>query len=102
MAAGPTRTPEPSEPARPPLDPALDPEIAELASRVAPSRSAMHSIALLGLGWAIALSLVLGLLGGLWLDGQLGTSPWLTIGGIALGLLGAYGSGRELVRKSRR
>lgn len=84
----------------PPLDPALDPEIAKLARRLAPRR-AVSNLSLLGLGWAVALSLVFGLLAGIWLDARLGTSPFLTLAGCALGLAGAWMSGRELIRQSR-
>lgn len=92
-----TATPTPPEP----VDPALDPEIAAMARKVAP-RAVLAPLRLMGLGWAVVLTLVLGVLGGLWLDGQLGSSPLLTIIGLALGLVGAYLSARKLVRESRR
>ena len=41
------------------------------------------------LGFEIAFSVVGGLLGGLWLDGRLGTSPLLLIAGCVLGMGGA-------------
>lgn len=41
------------------------------------------------LGLEVALSVAVGLLGGNWLDGKLGTSPWLTIIGLAYGLAAA-------------
>lgn len=37
-------------------------------------------------GLELALSIALGLLGGRWLDGKLGTEPWLQWIGFALGL----------------
>jgi F0F1-type ATP synthase assembly protein I len=58
-------------------------------------------VSLLGLGWAIALSLVGGVLIGLWLDGRFGTSPILTIVGLIIGLAGAFLAGRQLVEQSR-
>lgn len=36
---------------------------------------------LLGLGWQITIILLLFILGGLWLDSYLKTSPWFTLGG---------------------
>jgi hypothetical protein len=49
---------------------------------------------LMGIGWFIAISIVLGLGGGLWLDGILGSSPAFTLVGLAVGLVialvGAY------------
>ena len=45
-----------------------------------------------GLGWYVALCIVGGTLGGLWLDGRLGTTPLLTVIGLLLGVaLGFYG-----------
>jgi len=45
----------------------------------------------LGLGTMFAVSIGLGILAGWWVDGKLGTSPWLTLGGALLGMaLGFY------------
>ena len=47
---------------------------------------------LLGLGSYVAVCIVLGTLGGRWLDGRLETSPLLTVIGLLLGLaLAIYG-----------
>ena len=40
----------------------------------------------LGLGWILAISVGLGTAGGYYADRWLDTEPWLTIGGIALGM----------------
>ena len=46
----------------------------------------------LGVGWYIAIAIVLGLLGGLWLDGKFDTKPLFTIIGLIIGILAAaYG-----------
>ena len=46
----------------------------------------------LGVGWYIAIAIVLGLLGGLWLDGKCNTKPLFTIIGLIIGILAAvYG-----------
>ena len=84
-----------------PIDPALDPEIARAAARVAPPRGAYQSLGLLGLGWAVVICLIAGFLGGVWLDGRFGTSPLLTGVGTVLGLLLAYLVFREMLRQSR-
>jgi hypothetical protein len=84
-----------------PVDSALDPEIARLARRVSPSRSALAPLRVLGLGWAVVLMLVIGVVGGRWLDTLFATAPLLTIVGTLLGLLGAYATARSLVRQSR-
>jgi hypothetical protein len=91
----------PEEPT-PPVDPAIDPEVARLTRRIAPRRSSLQPLRVLGLGWAIVLSLVFGLLGGLWLDGRFGTSPILTLIGLGLGLLLAAQTARQLIDETRR
>jgi ATP synthase protein I len=50
------------------------------------------------LGLEIALSIVVGLFGGTWLDKKLGTTPWLTIIGLAYGLAAA---GRAVYRANK-
>ena len=45
-----------------------------------------------GVGWYMATAIVLGTLGGWWLDRQAGTAPLLLLLGLALGLtVGFYG-----------
>jgi ATP synthase protein I len=44
----------------------------------------------IGVGWFIAISILLGVWGGLWLDGKLGTSPIMVIVGLILGLIVAF------------
>jgi hypothetical protein len=53
---------------------------------------------LLGIGFYVALSIVLPLLGGRWLDGELDTRPAFTLAGLILGLVVAlYGAYRQLM-----
>jgi ATP synthase protein I len=40
----------------------------------------------MGLGWVLAVSLLVGTFGGVFLDRWLGSTPWLTLLGIALGM----------------
>ena len=87
---------------RPESDPAIDPAVAELARRVSPSRSSLQPFRVLGMGWAIVLSIVFGLLGGLWLDGRFGTSPVLTVVGLVLGLALAGSVVRNLLAETQR
>ena len=56
------------------------------------------AIRLLGLGWHIALSTVLGTLGGSWLDEKLDTRPIFTMVGLVLGLLLAGYGAFKLIR----
>lgn len=48
------------------------------------------ALRLLGLGWYVAAALLLGIGGGVWLDKALGTTPWLMLVGLALGLTAAF------------
>ncbi len=41
----------------------------------------------LNAAWTMTAALLVGAFGGHWLDGRFGTGPWLTLGGILLGLL---------------
>lgn len=43
----------------------------------------------MNLGWTMLFSLLIPLLGGIWLDRKLGTMPLLTLIGMALGILAA-------------
>jgi F0F1-type ATP synthase assembly protein I len=43
----------------------------------------------LGLGWIVVLSILIGLLGGLWLDRRVDTTPLFMILGLALGIAAA-------------
>jgi len=45
---------------------------------------------LTGLGWYVALSILLGIWGGLWLDNRLDKAPIFTIVGLILGLVLAF------------
>lgn len=44
----------------------------------------------IGVGWFIGISIVGGVLGGLWLDSKFGTAPILVIAGLILGLVVAF------------
>lgn len=53
---------------------------------------------LIGIGWYVAICIVLGVVGGVLLDRALDTSPWLTMLGLLLGLVTAfYGAYRLLM-----
>jgi ATP synthase protein I len=60
----------------------------------------------MGIGWVLAVSVVGGTLGGYYADRWLGTSPWLTLLGIALGMATGFLSvfrtllGNETTRKT--
>lgn len=48
------------------------------------------ALRLVGLGWYIATCLVLGLVGGIWLDDQLRVTPLFTLLGLGLGLAAGF------------
>jgi F0F1-type ATP synthase assembly protein I len=52
----------------------------------------------IGVGWFVGVSLLLGVLGGLWLDSRFGTEPLFVMVGLFLGIIvAAYGVYRMLV-----
>ena len=52
---------------------------------------------LIGLGWLVALSIVGGIMLGVWIDGELGSSPLFMLIGLALGIgVAALGVHRAL------
>ena len=53
-------------------------------------------------GIELAVSTTIGLLGGRWLDGKLGTEPWLTIVGLLIGVAAGFKSLIETARKAQR
>lgn len=59
---------------------------------------------LLGLGWYVAVVILAGVLGGVWLDGRAGLAPLFTLIGLGLGLVaafvGAYRMAAPLLSKS--
>jgi ATP synthase protein I len=54
---------------------------------------------LASVGIELSISTVIGLLGGRWLDGKLGTEPWLMIVGLVLGVTAGF---RSLIRTAQK
>jgi F0F1-type ATP synthase assembly protein I len=54
---------------------------------------------LASVGIEFSVSTIIGLLGGKWLDGKLGTQPWLMLVGLVLGVTAGL---RSLLRTARR
>ncbi len=48
------------------------------------------ALRLVGMGWYVGICILLGVLGGLWLDNKFGTKPILTIVGLILGVVVAF------------
>jgi F0F1-type ATP synthase assembly protein I len=83
-------------------DPRLDPLVVgdDEPRRTPPRLAAMKAMGGVGtLGLEIVLSVLLGLFAGLWADGKLGTSPWITLVGSGFGVAAAV---RAVLREMRR
>lgn len=48
------------------------------------------ALRLIGVGWFVGASILLGVLGGLWLDSKLNTGPLFIIAGLILGVIIAF------------
>lgn len=55
---------------------------------------------LIGLGSYVATCIVGGTVGGYYLDRALGTGDWLTLGGLALGLVAAFWGGYRMLMET--
>ena len=53
-------------------------------------RGFVIAMRLLGLGWYVAIAIILGIVGGLWLDNRMGTLPLFTLLGVLLGTVAAF------------
>ncbi len=54
------------------------------------TRGFLLAMRLSSLGWYVAVSVIGGTMGGIWLDRWLGTLPLFTLGGVALGTVVAF------------
>jgi len=63
-------------------------------------------LSLMGMGFYIAIAIILGIWGGHWLDGKMNTSPlWLIIGlilGIAVAALGVYNMIKPFMEEAKK
>ena len=66
----------------------------------------LSMLSLLGMGFYIAIAIVLGIWGGHWLDGKFNTGPlWLIIGlflGIAVAVLGVFNMLKPFIESARK
>jgi ATP synthase protein I len=66
------------------------------------SRKQLKAFARVGaIGIELALSVVVGLLGGIWLDKHFSTQPFLTLAGLILGVIAGFRSLYQTVRKQQ-
>src|SRR5262245_8439111 len=66
------------------------------------SRQFYNALSASSIGLELGLSVVLCVLLGLWLDGKLGTQPWLMLAGLGLGLAAGFRSVLRSVRRAER
>ena len=53
-------------------------------------------------GLELGISVLLGLLGGMWADGRWGTAPWLMLAGLVVGLIAGFRAVMRAVRRADR
>jgi ATP synthase protein I len=54
------------------------------------------------IGFQVSLSIVIGLAAGVWLDGRLDTSPWLTLVFMGLGIAAGFRNIGLAIKRSRK
>lgn len=83
-----------------PLKPAVNP-VTSVSDRVAAStRATVRSLKLSSVGLELALSVLIGLFAGRWIDRRLGSDPWLMIVGICLGFAAGLRSLMKMMEKA--
>jgi ATP synthase protein I len=65
-------------------------------------RQFYHALSASSVGLELGLSVVFGVLIGRWLDGKLGTAPWLMLALLVLGLVAGFRSVLRAVRRADR
>ncbi len=55
---------------------------------------------LVGIGWYFAISILLGIAAGLWLDGKADTDPLFTLIGLLVGLVAAFIGGYRMLAET--
>ncbi len=61
-------------------------------------RRSLAALGVAGIGFFIAGSIILGLLGGLWLDSKLNSEPFFLIAGLILGIVVAFFGVYNMIR----
>jgi ATP synthase protein I len=61
-----------------------------------------HTLSASSVGLELGLSVVVGILFGRWLDGRLGTAPWLMLAFLGLGLVAGFRAVMRAVRRADR
>ncbi len=62
------------------------------------------ALRLVGMGWYVGICILLGVLGGLWLDHKMGTGYWVIIGlllGVIVAFYGVYRMVQPLINRKK-
>jgi ATP synthase protein I len=66
------------------------------------TRNMYQALSASSVGLELGISVVLGVLGGMWLDSEVGSSPWFMLFGMAIGLIAGFRSVMRAVERSDR
>jgi ATP synthase protein I len=66
------------------------------------ARNLYNSLSASTVGLELGVAVVLALLGGMWLDGELGTEPWFMLAGLVIGLIAGFRNVMRAIERSDR
>jgi F0F1-type ATP synthase assembly protein I len=66
------------------------------------TRQAYNALTASSVGLELGVSVVIAVLGGMWLDSEIGTSPWFMLVGMVIGLIAGFRSVFRAVERSDR
>ena len=84
------------------LEPAVPATLGRVSGAARSGRQFYHALSASSVGLELGLSVVFGVLFGRWLDGKLGTTPWLMLVFLLLGLVAGFRSVLRAVRRADR
>jgi ATP synthase protein I len=82
--------------------PVTPPTLSSVSGAARNGRQFYHALSASSIGLELGLSVVFGVLFGHWLDGRLGTTPWMMIVFLGLGLVAGFRSVMRAVQRSDR
>jgi len=74
----------------------------DLHPSAAGGRRFYNTLSASSVGLELGISVLIGLLFGMWLDGKWGTDPWLMLGGLVLGLVAGFRGVLRAVQRADR